>query len=64
VTGIWTSVIWWGPKLLHHLKAEALNLSTEAQFRMAAPASAYKDRQFLAVIGDEVRSLNVYPNLY
>ncbi len=22
---------------------------------MAAPASAYKDRQFLAVIGDEVR---------
>lgn len=25
---------------------------------MAAPASAYKDRQFLAVIGDEVRSLS------
>ena len=23
---------------------------------MAAPASAYKDRQFLAVIGDEVRT--------
>jgi hypothetical protein len=24
---------------------------------MAAPASAYKDRQFLAVIGDEVSSI-------
>jgi hypothetical protein len=27
---------------------------------MAAPAAQYKDRQFLAVIGDEVRILKIY----
>jgi hypothetical protein len=27
---------------------------------MAAPAAQYKDRQFLAVIGDEVRILEIY----
>lgn len=33
--------------------------SSENQHTMAAPASQYKDRQFIAVIGDEVRRLRL-----
>lgn len=56
------------PTSLHtaeHLPAHATSSSSKAsiaaqQQNMALPTSAYKDREFLAVIGDEVRLAYTY----
>ena len=45
---------------LWSLGADSWTHCSRNNLTMAAPASAYKDRQFLAVIGDEVSSIRLW----